>query len=381
MALLGFVLVVTACASVSGDPGSTTTGTGPDLASVDDAPTAGLPDVDTSVSMVPISDVYFDTFDGGSVPLSESTPELRRRLLDAIPPIDTPIYGDATTGDWLQPDDLVLGYIGGDQAYAYPFKILNFHEIVNDVIDGIPVLVSYCPLCGSAIVYDRRLDGNVLSFGNTSALYESDLVMVDRGTGSYWWQVAGTAIVGPLSGVSLNPFPSSVATWEDWAATYPDRLVLTRDTGFDRSYDRDVFSTYADAIDDGRFVFPVGEAALDSRLPASALVVGVAVGEAMRAYAVEDLTDPINDVISGVPIAVLPATTGATVFSTLVDDLTLTLESSGDGFTDTETGTFWTGAGVAIAGPLEGTVLDRLPARTTFWFALVGAFPQLEVFS
>ncbi|MFA9565117.1 MAG: DUF3179 domain-containing (seleno)protein, partial [Acidimicrobiales bacterium] len=153
----------------------------------------------------------FDTFDGGSTPpLPESTPELRSRLLDAIPPIDAPTYGDATSGDWLEPDDLVLGYEAGGQPYAYPFKILNFHEVVNDRLDGLPVLISYCPLCGSGIVYDRRVDGRVLSFGNTSALYESDLVMVDRATGSYWWQVAGEAIVGPLTGTELTALPSTV---------------------------------------------------------------------------------------------------------------------------------------------------------------------------
>ncbi len=92
----------------------------------------------------------------------------------------------------------------------------------------------YCPLCRSGIVYDRRLGGEVLSFGNTSALYESDLVMVDRGTGSYWWQVAGTAIVGPLTGAALEPLPSTVSTWEDWIELYPDTLLLSRDTGHER---------------------------------------------------------------------------------------------------------------------------------------------------
>jgi len=154
----------------------------PEAAAVEEP--ARPPDVDLSLHSVPLDEVYFDTFDGGSVPLSDSTPELRERLLDVIPPIDRPVYGDVGAGDWLDQSDLVLGYVSGGQAYAYPFKILNFHEIVNDDLDGLPVLISYCPLCRSAIVYDRRVGGDVLSFGNTSALYESDLVMVDRSTGS-----------------------------------------------------------------------------------------------------------------------------------------------------------------------------------------------------
>jgi hypothetical protein len=156
--------------------------------------------------------------------------------------------------------------------------------------------------------------------------------------------------------------------------------VLTRDTGFDRPYDRDQFATYADAIDDGRFAFPVGDAALDSRLRASALVVGVAVGEMMRAYLVEGLIDPINDLVSGTPVVVLPTTTGAAVFSPQVDDATLVLERHAEGFTDTETGSIWTGAGLTVAGPLEGTALEPLAARTTFWFALIGAFPEIEIY-
>lgn len=155
------------------------------------------PDVDLSAHTVPLDEIYFDTFDGGAVPLSESTSELRARLLHAIPPIDDPIYDDVTAGDWLNPDDPVLGYVAGGQAYAYPFKILNYHEIVNDVLDGSPVLISFCPLCRSAIVYDRRVDGEVLSFGNTSALYESDMVMVDRGTGLLLVAGGGKCDCGP----------------------------------------------------------------------------------------------------------------------------------------------------------------------------------------
>ena len=239
-------------------------------------------------------------------------------MLDAIPPIDRPVYGDASAGDWLAPDDLVLGYLAGGQAYAYPFKILNYHEIVNDDLGGVPVLISYCPLCRSAIVYDRRVDGDVLSFGNTSALYESDLVMVDRTTGSYWWQVAGTAIVGPLTDAALEPLPSVVATWTDWASLHPETLVLTRATGFSRPYERDAFAGYADIIDSGRFPFPVGEAARDARLRPSALVVGVVINEVARAYPVENLIDPINDEVGGNEIVVFPTEGGATVFGAVV---------------------------------------------------------------
>ena len=339
------------------------------------------PPLDLSLHNVPLEEVYFDTFDGGSVRLSDSTPELRADLLDAIPPIDLPVYGDATAGDWLEPTDLVLGYIAGVQAYGYPFKILNFHEIVNDDLDGLPVLISYCPLCRSAIVYDRRVDGETLSFGNTSALYESDLVMVDRSTGSYWWQVAGSAIVGTLTGASLDPLPSVVATWADWKAQHPDTLILTRDTGFSRPYERDSFGSYADYLDSGQFSFPVSEASRDGRLQPATLVVGVVFDDVVRAYPVDGLIDPINDDVAGNPIVIFPTEGGAAVYRAIVNDEIAVFEVRDGDLIDAATGSVWTANGVAMSGPLEGFVLMPVPSRTTFWFAFVGAFPQVELFA
>ncbi len=387
MTLLG-----AACAGGTDDtsPSSSSPNTPPGVQPTDPAeglapsPTAAEqppapPDVDQSLHSVPLEEVYFDTFDGGAVPLSDSTAELRSRLLDAIPPIDLPVYGEVGAGDWLESDDLVLGYTAGSQAYAYPFKILNYHEIVNDVLDGVPVLISYCPLCRSAIVYDRRVEGRLLSFGNTSALYESDLVMVDRTTGSYWWQVAGTAIVGSLTGSELDPLPSEVATWADWASRHPDTMVLTRDTGYERPYERDAFASYTDVLDAGRFPFPVGEAARDTRLPPSALVVGIVLDGGTRAYPIDALTGPINDDVGGIAVVVFPTDGGATVFSAVVDGEALQFQSKEAGFVDVETGSVWTSNGAAISGARAGTQLQAIPSRTTFWFALVGAFPDVEI--
>lgn len=339
------------------------------------------PDVDVSIHSVPLEEIYFDTFDGGAVPLSDSSPALRLRLLDAIPPIDRPVYGDVTAGDWMEPGDLVVGYVAGGQAYAYPFKILNYHEIVNDEIDAIPVLISYCPLCRSAIVYDRRVGDETLSFGNTSALYESDLVMVDRNTGSYWWQVAGSAIVGPMTGTELQPLASEVATWADWTSRHPETLVLTRDTGHARPYERDAFANYAENVDAGRFPFPVGEAGRDPRLSPAALVVGVVLGGAARAYPIEGQTEPINDDVAGDPIVVFPTDGGATVYRAVVDGKRIEFQRIGDALVDVETGSVWTQEGMAVSGPHEGEKLDSIPSRTTFWFAFVGAFPEVEIWT
>ena len=129
--------------------------------------------------------IMFGTFNGGSVRLSDATAELVDRLRDAIQPIYTPVYDDVSGGDWLNDDDLVLDYESVARAFAYPIEMLNFHELVNDIIDGVLVLISYCPLCGSGVVYDRRVGDDTLLFGNTSALYENNPVMFDYNSG-FW---------------------------------------------------------------------------------------------------------------------------------------------------------------------------------------------------
>ena len=303
------------------------------------------PDVDVSKHSVPLDEIVFDTFTGSTVKLPDSTPELRARLLDSIPPIDKPVYGNISEGDWLDPNDLVLGYTSSEKSFAYPVKILNFHEIVNDQIDGVPLLISYCPLCGSAVVYNRRVGDNLLIFSNTSALHEADLVMVDRQTGSYWWQVRGTAIVGPLTGLELETLPSEMATWQDWRERHPDTLILTRESGSNIRYEIDAFASYDNFLDSGRFPFPVGDAARDERLPPSEVVVAVEIAGQVVAYPVDQLGGPFDDEIGGIAVRVVPHKEGANVFR---------LEDDGS-----------TGAVV--------------PTRTAFWFAIAGAYPDVTI--
>ena len=143
------------------------------------------PRADVRIASVALDEVVFDTFAGGYLPLSQASNSTIEQLRDVIRPIYQPVYDPVEGGGWLDDDDLVIGYSSKGGAYAYPLKILNYHEIVNDYIDGVPLLVSYCPLCASAVVYERDLDGDVLLFGNTSALHESDMDMYDHQTGSY----------------------------------------------------------------------------------------------------------------------------------------------------------------------------------------------------
>lgn len=343
------------------------------------------PPVDVSRHSVPLDDVVFDTFDGGMLLLSEATPERIEGLRDAIRPIHQPRYDGPAGGDWMGAADLVIGYASRSGAYAYPLKMLNYHEIVNDVIDGVPVLISYCPLCASGVVYDRRLDGKTLSFGNTSALYENDMVMYDHQTGSYWFQVAGEAIVGALTGKRLDPLPSATMPWGRWRALYPGTRVLSRQQGFARrySYTLDSFQHYPQAVAALRFPFPFSREKLDRRLPPATVVLSVRVKEEEKAYPISLLGyRVVNDTIAGQPVVVFaegPLAVG-TAFSAAVRGRPLTFQRVAGDIRDRQTDSRWNLRGEAVAGALKGERLRPLPSRRAFWFALSLAVPGIAVF-
>ena len=362
-------------------------------------PTLALPDLSNvpqanlEVHSVPLEDVVFDTFDGSYVSLSKAAPPLIERLRDAIAPIYAPQYGGPGGLQWLQDNDMVIGYESESGAYAYPINVLKFHELVNDSIDGVPVLISYCPLCASGVVYSRELDGDTLTFGNTSALYELDLVMYDHGTGSYWFQVLGEAIVGDLTGKRLTLLPSVTTTWAEWKRLHPDTRLLT---GFQtggppfpsRVYGSGPFpgsedAAYESSLDRGNFRFPLSEEELDPRLRPSERVLTVEVGSAAKAYPVHLIGDAaINDVIGGEPVVILSGagTFTAAAYLSSVDGRILRFRIEGRVYIDDQTGSTWNKSGVAIDGPLEGRRLEPAPSRSSFWFSIAGAIPGLDLY-
>ncbi|MFP4590316.1 MAG: DUF3179 domain-containing protein [Halobacteriales archaeon] len=141
---------------------------------------------------------------------------------DAIPSIDAPTFGETHAGE---PDDEVI-VLEADPPRAYPLRILHYHEIVNDVVDGEPLAITWCPLCASAVVYERTLDGSTLTFGVSGKLADDDLVMYDRETESEWKQSLGTCIAGVLAGRALDARPCAITTWTRFRATHPEGIVL-----------------------------------------------------------------------------------------------------------------------------------------------------------
>jgi hypothetical protein len=155
---------------------------------------------------------------------------------DGIPAIDDPKFVTVEDADFLESREPVIELVVDGDARAYPIQILIWHEIVNDVVDGAPVAVTFCPLCNTAIVFDRRVKEQVLDFGTTGNLRNSDLVMYDRQTESWWQQFGGEALVGELTGFELEQLPARIVAWADFRREHAGGKVLSRDTGFSRSY-------------------------------------------------------------------------------------------------------------------------------------------------
>ncbi len=352
-----------------------------------------VPRVDTSIANVPIKDIIFDTF-GRSVarfvPLDQATEEFILGLRDAIAPIYQPAYGGPDDLPWLSDDNLIIGYVSGDDAYAYPIDVLNLHELVNDEIDGVPVLISYCPLCASGVVYNRELEGETLLFGNTSALYQSDLVMYDHQTGSYWFQTAGEAVVGSLTGSRLDLLPATTMSWGGWKQLYPETRLLigtaTNPTRFTTPrYSGGIFSGFQDRVNDDNFAFPVDTDKLDNRLLSGDVVLTVEVDDAVTAYPLDRIGDAaVNDQVGRLPVVIFTRGNSRAVgaFSRVVEGQTLTFAYRNDdqNFVDEQNGSIWDSAGRATSGPLAGTQLERLNTRRAFWFSIVIAIPEVNLY-
>jgi hypothetical protein len=196
---------------------------------------------------------------------------------DGIPAIDHPEFVSVPeANEWLADREPVIELDFGGTARAYPLQILIWHEIVNDTAAGTPVAVTFCPLCNTALVFDRRLDGRTLDFGTTGNLRNSDLVMYDRQTESWWQQFGGEAVVGELAGEKLGQLAARIVAWEDFAARNPDGKVLSRDTGFSRPYGQNPYTGYDD-IDSSPFFGAANEG--DKRLPPKERVVYIERGE------------------------------------------------------------------------------------------------------
>jgi len=317
-------------------------------------------------------------FDSGSVvadhvDLSEMEPFAPPGAIDAV---EEPRFDDM---EYVLPEEEVIGVSVGNDATAYPIKVLVHHEIVNDVVGGVPVAVTYCPLCGVGLVYERILGDDVLFFNVSGLLYRNNLVMVDDRSGSLWPQILGNAANGTYHGTSLVLRTSTRTTWGEWKSRHPDTKLLARpvrpvcfangvciDPGFD--YDEDPYAV--------RYDYYNNESTFQSRrypddwIHPKTFVLGIALRGQAMAYAYPDLVRErvVNDVVAGEAIVVAFANTSAKAFlrgariftaganGTMVDDLGRSFDVlTGEGAHDT---------------------LVEIPAFWGFWFAWRDVHPE-----
>ena len=298
---------------------------------------------------------------------------------DAIPPLDFPKYVKASEVDFLVGNDIVIGVNINNDTRAYPIRILNWHEIVNDKIGGKDVVVTYCPLCKSSILFSRVLDGEVLSFGNTGSLYESTLLMYDRETESLWGQVGGRAIEGELKGKRLEMLPSTTTRWKDWRNLHPDTLVLSLDTGYRRNYDSNPYATY-DRVKNSLPPFPLS--LVDRRLDTKELIIGLIFNDAKKAYPINQLGwRVINDRVGGESIVVFTRPKLTSVFFSELNGEVLDFELVNQTIVDKNTKSEWDFLGQAINGTLKGEKLKAAPIVYTFWFGWVVEYPDTLLYT
>lgn len=319
---------------------------------------------------------------------------------DAIPALNDPRFVEVKEASrWLEKQEPVIALRIGAEARAYPLQILIWHEIVNDVIGETPVAITFCPLCYSAIAFDRRSGGQTLTLGVTGMLRHSDMLMYDRETESWWQQVLGEAIVGELTGTKLTQLPAQIISFEQFTATYLDGRVLSRETGHKREYGRNPYVGYDD-IANRPFLF---RGKTDGRLtPMEKLVtLTLTQGEAQldKAYP-HSLTRKqrvIHDRIGSQPLVILhgdgalsaldKAEISASrqvgsigVFDPRVGERQLTFKFAGSKFVDEETGSEWNIAGQAISGQLKGAELRALPHGHEFAFAWLVFKPNTFIY-
>ncbi|HKP13820.1 MAG TPA: DUF3179 domain-containing protein [Blastocatellia bacterium] len=315
---------------------------------------------------------------------------------DGIPAIDRPQFAtNKEARAWLGEREPVVALEVNGVGRAYPMQILVWHEVANDVVGGVPVAITFCSVCHSAIVYDRRVEGRTLSFGVSGFIYGANMVLYDRETESWWQQFTGRALVGDLTGSRLKRLPAQLISFAEFAAAYPRGQVMSQQTGYKREYGRNPHLKY-----DNLNGYPSHfRGKLDRRLKPMEKVVGVEVGDKARAYpyAVSGARHVIADRIGAQDIVVFHTegtlsaldeeyirdskAAGSTgVFDPTLEGKRLEFRYDNGEFIDAATGSRWNILGRAVSGPLRGKSLKPLPHGDYFAFAWIAYKPQTEIY-
>jgi hypothetical protein len=316
---------------------------------------------------------------------------------DGIPAIDAPLFISAVeANEWLKPLEPVIVVQVGEDARAYPLQILTWHEIVNDTVGGLPLVVTFCPLCNTAIVFERTVGGQVLDFGVSGRLRYSNMIMYDRQTETWWQQANGEAIVGELLGSRLEFYPGIILGWDEFRSQFPQGIVLSRETGYFRSYGINPYSGYDD-VNNPPFLYD--GPTTPGVLPPVARVLTVDLNGEAVAYPYE-LLEPervVNDTVGGVEIVVFwePGTASALdtrvlgsgrdvgtagAYSRTTAGRLLTFRYDVDRIRDEQTGSEWNFFGQAVGGDLLGAQLEPVISVNHFWFSWAAFRPETRIY-
>ncbi|MBI1779461.1 MAG: DUF3179 domain-containing protein [Proteobacteria bacterium] len=294
-------------------------------------------------------------------------------VVDGIPALDNPAMIAAADAAYLNPDDAVFGVeINGD-ARAYPLRIVNWHEMVNDVIGGVPVSLAYCTLCGAGILFDGRVAGREqpFTFGSSGLLYRSNKLMYDRQTDSLWNQFTGRPVMGPLTGskIELRVLPAVLTSWGPWRARHPNTRVLALQTGFVRDYRPGI--AYHDYFASPELMFPA--LVKDMRLSQKDLIFGVRVPGGVKAWPLAVLAEGavLNDRVGLLDVVVVGDAQGRGARAYKADGRHFARGAAPEELLSADGS--WQVSESGLTGP-KGETLPRLPGHVAYWFAWTGYF-------
>lgn len=303
---------------------------------------------------------------------------------DGIPSIDNPQFLNASNVYSIDTDELVIAVKIGDEVRVYPHNIMNWHEIVNDKVNDVPICVTYCPLTGTAIGWQRMVNGKETTFGVSGLLYKNNLIPYDRETDSRYSQMLISGVKGKQGGKQLNTISVIETKWGTIRNAYPQAQVLSRQTGFDRNYDRYPYGSYKES--DDQFLFPVENR--DDRLPNKQRVHGIGIDSSYVTYPIKSFgneIEVINDEFNGKPYVVFGSSSDNIVESYVRERLqgeVLTFEPVQNSYPvvmKSQNGTEWNIFGEAVSGPLKGHQLTSTLSYNGFWFAFADFFPGLVI--
>ena len=316
---------------------------------------------------------------------------------DGIPSIDNPQFISIDEAEsWIVDKEPVIAVEYEGSVRAYPLQVMIWHEIVSDRINGDPLLVTFCPLCYSALVFERTVDGEVLEFGVSGFLRHSDLVMFDRKTETLWQQFTGKAIVGDYVGTTLEQVPSQIISFNQFKQNYPNGMVLSKNTGYNRNYGKNPYTGYDDINNTPLF----GAGNDEGRLPPMEKVIGVKLDEQQKAYpySVTREEQVINDTVGDTPLLIIH-TDGATsamdaaqiaeskesgstgVFKRVLGEKELTFAIEDGNIVDEQTQSVWTITGKAVEGEHKGQQLEAVTFGDYFAFAWLVFWPETELYT